>query len=196
MRKKDSICSSDRPLVSGTQQPVNTRFAKQMAAKKKKGTWRPKAFWGCQREAGSHRGARGRSTQHECVGPAGLSQPWGSPAAPCPAQSPPRAPYCLHTTQPLSMVHTAWQSTQPPLVLGPLALCPSSKFRLFHTPPAGGGLPQPAWESAEHSSGTPPTPDGDFPPSPPRASARPVHAPPPSPLAPPNPLPDPLTAPG
>lgn len=46
MRKKDSICSSDRPLVSGTQQPVNSRLAKQMAAKKKKGTWRPKAFWG------------------------------------------------------------------------------------------------------------------------------------------------------
>lgn len=44
MRKKDSICSRDRPLVSGTQQPVNTRLTKQMAAKKKKGTWRPKAL--------------------------------------------------------------------------------------------------------------------------------------------------------
>lgn len=56
MRKKDSICSSDRPLVSGTQQPVNSRFTKQMAAKKKKGTWRPKAFWGCRVGAASHRG--------------------------------------------------------------------------------------------------------------------------------------------
>lgn len=44
MWKKDSICSSERPLVSGTQQPVNTRLTRQMAAKKKKGTWRPKAF--------------------------------------------------------------------------------------------------------------------------------------------------------
>lgn len=46
MRKKDSICSSDRPLVSGTQQPVKARFTRHTAAKKKKGACRPKAFWG------------------------------------------------------------------------------------------------------------------------------------------------------
>lgn len=62
MRKKDSICSSDRPLVSGTQQPVNTRLAKQMAAKKKKGTWRPKAFCRYGGDAWSQsRGSRGPS---------------------------------------------------------------------------------------------------------------------------------------
>lgn len=69
MRKKDSICSSDRPFVSGTQQPVNTRFTKQMAAKKKKGTWRPKAFWG-QGEggAGSHGEPRALLPQHKLRG--------------------------------------------------------------------------------------------------------------------------------
>lgn len=67
MRKKDSICSSDRPFVSGTQQPVNTRFTKQMAAKKKKGTWRPKAFWG--RGGGCHTGEpRALPPQHKLRG--------------------------------------------------------------------------------------------------------------------------------
>lgn len=75
MRKKDSICSSDRPLVSGTQQPVNTRLAKQTAAKKKKGTWRPKAFWGHGGDTWSHGGSRG---------PPSVSQPWGAfPLLPC-----------------------------------------------------------------------------------------------------------------
>lgn len=50
MWKKASICSSERPLVSGTQQPVKSRLSRQMAEKKKKGTWRPKAF--CSRELG------------------------------------------------------------------------------------------------------------------------------------------------
>lgn len=50
MWKKASICSSERPLVSGTQQPVKSRLSRQMAKKKKKGTWRPKAF--CSRESG------------------------------------------------------------------------------------------------------------------------------------------------
>lgn len=50
MWKKASICSSERPLVSGTQQPVKSRLSRQTAEKKKKGTWRPKAF--CSRELG------------------------------------------------------------------------------------------------------------------------------------------------
>lgn len=50
MWKKASICSSERPLVSGTQQPVKSRLSRQMAEKKKKGTWRPKAL--CSRELG------------------------------------------------------------------------------------------------------------------------------------------------
>lgn len=50
MWKKASMCSSERPLVSGTQQPVKSRLSRQMAEKKKKGTWRPKAF--CIREVG------------------------------------------------------------------------------------------------------------------------------------------------
>ena len=54
MWKKASICSSERPLVSGTQQPVKSRLSRQMAEKKKKGTWRPKAVcsgeWGVGRE--------------------------------------------------------------------------------------------------------------------------------------------------
>lgn len=74
VRKKDSICSSERPLVSGTQQPVNTRFSKQMAAKKKKGTCRPKAFWG--RRGAGHRAPR---TLHPRVSflPCSPSPPWG-----------------------------------------------------------------------------------------------------------------------
>lgn len=56
MRKKDSICSSDRPLVSGTQQPVKARFTRHTAAKKKKGACRPKAFWW-----GRARGSQGAS---------------------------------------------------------------------------------------------------------------------------------------
>lgn len=75
MRKNDSICSSDRPLVSGTQQPVNSRFTKQMAAKKKKGTWRPKAFWGCG--WGGHSGTGTLPPQHFCPGPVPLTPlPW------------------------------------------------------------------------------------------------------------------------
>lgn len=85
MRKKDSICSSDRPLVSGTQQPVNTRLATQTAAKKKKGTCRPKAFWGCEGDDLVTRGSRG---------PPSVGQPWG-PSPYSPAQGPCGAPHCL-----------------------------------------------------------------------------------------------------
>lgn len=79
MRKKDSICSRDRPLVSGTQQPVNTRLTKQMAAKKKKGTWRPKALCGWKAGLG-HR--EKLLPQAELMGPAGSNQPCGASSGP------------------------------------------------------------------------------------------------------------------
>lgn len=79
MRKKDSICSSDRPLVSGTQQPVKARFTRHTAAKKKKGACRPKAF------CGGERGSRGASVSFRL---SSASQPGGRHSISLPVRHP------------------------------------------------------------------------------------------------------------
>lgn len=84
MWKKASICSSERPLVSGTQQPVKSRLSRQMAEKKKKGTWRPKAF--CSGELGRESLSR-HSPQPEFHGLNQYWQPVGHSSGHCSATS-------------------------------------------------------------------------------------------------------------
>lgn len=102
MWKKASICSSERPLVSGTQQPVKSRLSRQMAEKKKKGTWRPKAF--CSGELG--RASLDRlSPQPEFHGLSRSWQPVGHSPGHCSALQPPSFVYYSFPSCPPAILH-------------------------------------------------------------------------------------------
>ena len=127
MRKKASICSSDRPLVSGTQQPVKARFTEHTAAKKKKGTCRPKAFWG-RRGAPGHRGTlKVLPPQHQLRGPASSSQPGGQAFISFPCLDHPRVPQCpqREIQVPQQGIRVPEGCRQPSSVLGPGRTSPS-----------------------------------------------------------------------
>ena len=103
MWKKASICSSERPLVSGTQQPVKSKLRRQMAEKKKKGTWRPKAF--CSRELGKEL-LTIHGFRQNFMGLASTDSLWGLHLATAPLRNLPAFP-TIHSQASLSRL--AWR---------------------------------------------------------------------------------------